>query len=108
MHQKQKPTRAPTYLSWVRQQPCEICGAGPSEAAHQRLLSGGMGSKPNDHHAIPLCYQCHMEGEHTRGVLTTWNERSGQYFKDKHDLRDYLRKVCERLFERYETEKNAA
>lgn len=88
------------YLDWIRQQPCAICGSGPCQAAHQRLLSGGMSNKPDDYHAIPCCPSCHM-AEHSQGVLTTWNKKSWMNFKDKHDLREYLSGLCERLYAEY-------
>lgn len=97
---KENPSRDPKYLAWVRLQPCQICGGGPCQAAHQHLLSGGTSSKPDDFHAIPCCPDCHM-AEHSRGVLTTWNERSYMNFKDKHGLREYLSGLCGRLKDDY-------
>lgn len=57
--------------------------------------------KPNDYHVIQCCNDCHMS-EHHRGVVTTWNDRGWRNFKNKNDLLDYLRGLCERYFERYQ------
>jgi hypothetical protein len=100
---KTKPARDKKYLNWVRTLPCAICGGGPCQAAHQRLLSGGMGSKPSDYHAIPCCPACHMF-EHNKGVLTLWNERTFHRFESKHELRDFLQMLCRELKTRYEKE----
>lgn len=45
----------------------------PIEAAHVRLGSGaGLGQKPDDFRATPLCKQCH-ETQHRLGEETFWN-----------------------------------
>jgi hypothetical protein len=98
---KTKPIRDPGYLAWLRTLPCALCGHTPCDAAHQRLLGGGVGSKPGDDLAIPLCWKCH-DSEHRRGVLTTWNE----YLPDgiewtREDLREHLRGLCKGLRRRY-------
>ena len=56
----------PAYLALIRQLPCLKCGMEPSsEAAHVRYNSGahgkhnGMGKKPADRWAVPLCGDCH-------------------------------------------------
>lgn len=91
---KTKPLRDPAYLAWLRKLPCAVCGRGPCEAAHQRLLGGGTGSKPDDRYALPMCQGCH-ESEHRRGVVTTWNENlPGNMEYDRHSLREYLRELC--------------
>ena len=101
MNQKTKPIRDDKYLAWVRTQPCVVCGAGPCQAAHQRLLSGSTGSKPDDYHALPNCSLCHM-CEHSKGVVTMWNERYWRKFKDKHELRDFLDYLCKQFKGRYD------
>ena len=60
------------YLDWIRQQPCCICGDDVFvEAAHLRVSSinigkngTGMGEKPSDKWALPLCGKHHRE-QHT-------------------------------------------
>ncbi len=54
------------YLDFVRQCPCLHCGLDPCyEAAHVRFASGahgkasGMGKKPADRYALPLCPEHH-------------------------------------------------
>lgn len=97
---KTKPTRDNDYLDWLRSQPCILCGGGPCQAAHQRLLSGGTGSKPDDKHALPCCPACHM-AEHNKGILSAWNDRTYHAFTDKQDLREYLEDICGRLHSEY-------
>jgi hypothetical protein len=62
------------HLVFVRQLPCVACGgAGPSEAAHVRTgANGGVGVKPADRYAVPLCNACHML-QHGVGELSFWS-----------------------------------
>jgi len=101
MIQKTKPIRDEKYLAWIRTQPCVVCGAGPCQAAHQRLLSGSIGAKPGDYHALPNCQSCHM-AEHNKGVLTMWNERYWRKFKNKYELREFLDYLCKQFKGRYD------
>lgn len=42
------------------------------EAAHVRILGGGgMGMKPADYDAVPLCKDCHTE-QHSKGERSFW------------------------------------
>ena len=74
---KPKPNlrRRAQHLAFVRQLSCVTCGkAAPSEAAHLRTgTDGGVGSKPGDRYAVPLCTACHAE-QHRVGELTFWSE----------------------------------
>src|ERR1700758_35927 len=73
---KPKPNlyRRLQHLAFVRQLPCVACGkAAPSEAAHVRTgTDGGVGVKPGDRHAVPLCTVCHAK-QHRIGELTFWS-----------------------------------
>jgi hypothetical protein len=62
------------HLAFVRQLPCVACGkAAPSEAAHVRTgTDGGVGVKPGDRYAVPLCASCHAK-QHRIGELTFWS-----------------------------------
>lgn len=69
------------YLALVRQCPCLKCGMEPSEAAHVRFASAafgkasGMGRKPADRDAVPLCAGCHhldRDAQHSRGEREFW------------------------------------
>ncbi len=68
----------PVYLAMVRQLPCLGCNDEPSEAAHVRMQSGphnkhgGMGAKPHDKFALPLCRDCHRE-QHRIGERAFWS-----------------------------------
>src|SRR6516164_1725772 len=62
------------HLSFIRQLPCVACGrAAPSEPAHVRTGSdGGVGMKPGDRYAVPLCTACHAK-QHRIGELSFWS-----------------------------------
>src|SRR5215468_7084923 len=62
------------HLAFVRQLPCVACGgAAPSEAAHVRTgTDGGVGVKPGDRYAVPLCASCHVR-QHRIGELAFWS-----------------------------------
>ena len=62
------------HLAFVRQLPCVACGkAAPSDAAHVRTgTDGGVGIKPADRYAVPLCTACHAR-QHRIGELTFWS-----------------------------------
>ena len=73
---KPKPDmrRRMQHLAFVRQLPCVACGkAAPSEAAHVRAgTDSGVGIKPGDRYAVPLCSACHAR-QHRIGELTFWS-----------------------------------
>ena len=73
---KPKPNlrRRMQHLVFVRQLPCVACGkAAPSEAAHVRIgTDGGVGRKPGDRYAVPLCAACHAK-QHRVGELNFWS-----------------------------------
>src|SRR5246127_4490526 len=62
------------HLAFVRQLSCVACGkAAPSEPAHVRTgTDGGVGMKPGDRYAVPLCAACHAR-QHRVGELTFWS-----------------------------------
>src|SRR5580693_2121060 len=80
LRQRQPRVRCPSYLAWLRRQPC-CCGCGtpaPSDAAHIRTGSPwygkpytGMGEKPSDCWAVPLNRSCHMR-QHDHGDEIGW------------------------------------
>lgn len=59
--------RVPQFLRFVRQHECavsvslgQVVCLGPTEAAHVRSgTDGGVGMKPSDSHALPLCSDHH-------------------------------------------------
>jgi hypothetical protein len=56
----------PGYLRWLRKQRCCVCGrTAPNQAAHVRMAAPGgitgMGRKPDDKDAVPLCQWCHLD-----------------------------------------------
>jgi hypothetical protein len=71
------------YLALVRQCPCLHCGMEPCEAAHLRMASAafgkasGLGKKPADRWALPLCAEHHRlarDAQHNRGEAEFWTE----------------------------------
>lgn len=73
--------RSQRHLNHVRSHACVVCDAeAPIEAAHVRLGSGaGMGQKPHDYYAVPLCgwrednVGCHRR-QHAIGEKTFWKD----------------------------------
>lgn len=68
-----EPTEDPDYLALVRQCPCLYCGLDPChEATHVRFASAafgkasGMGKKPADRWALPLCRDDHLNARHAQ------------------------------------------
>lgn len=81
------------YLGMIRTMPCLKCTLEPCrEAAHVRRQSaahgkrGGIGKKPADKWALPLCNEHHIE-QHAIGELKFW-----------YDLEIDPLLVCERLY----------
>jgi len=73
---KPKPSlrRRAQHLAFLRQLPCVACGrAASSEAARVRTgTNGGVGTKPADRYAVPLCTACHAK-QHRIGELSFWS-----------------------------------
>lgn len=102
MHQrkalmKRKTPRSSKYLKWLRKLPCVVCQTitKPTEAAHVRFGNdGGMGLKPSDYRAVPLCHDCHTY-QHTVGEPSFWRDyqmQSGHSIDDVilQLMRDFL------------------
>ena len=67
--------RSQAHLNFIRSFACAMCGSTVKvEAAHVRLGSGaGLGQKPHDYYAVPLCgNKCHRE-QHNWGERTFWD-----------------------------------
>ena len=73
--------KSPTYLAWVRTLPCLVCkDSTATEAAHIRYgdpqafkRPTGMGEKPDDRWAIPLCSRHHRE-QHSGSERKFWQD----------------------------------
>lgn len=71
----------PDFLSWLRTLPCVICHNNiESQAAHIRYsdarigkLNPGVGQKPHDYFALPLCQDCHSE-QHGMNEQAFWKK----------------------------------
>jgi hypothetical protein len=70
------------HLAWIRTLPCLVCKAQHTcEAAHVRFSSRrhgkravGIGEKPDDKWAVPLCRSCHAD-QHRHNEREWWVER---------------------------------
>lgn len=93
---KTEAERDPAYLALVRDLPCLHCGTEPSEAAHVRMASAafgkasGLGKKPEDRWALPLCSADH------RLLATSQHERGEQQFWADLGISPLI--VCEQLY----------
>lgn len=111
---QQKPKRdsrwrSQSHLTFVRKHHCAMpgCMEVPIEAAHVRLGSGaGMGQKPDDHRAVPLC-RMHHTAQHAQGEDTFWRAYRTLAGQAVDDLIDALckaspkaREIAERKRER--------
>lgn len=94
---REQPTDQ-AYLRLIRQLPCLHCGMEPSEPAHVRMASAahakasGLGRKPADCWAVPLCAEHHRlarNAQHNRGEREFWRAI---------DINPLV--VCERLYAR--------
>lgn len=82
--------RDDAYLAYVRLHRCmnpQCRRPAPSQAHHVDAVDGtGIGTKPSDLWAVPLCWECHRLVED--GLL-------------KLDKELYLREICKLLAEKY-------
>ena len=89
---KPKPNlhRRVQHLAFIRQLPCVACGkAAPSEAAHVRTgTDSGVGMKPGDRYAVPLCAAAMRNsivlasspsGPRSASTLSMWRCACGRY-----------------------------
>jgi hypothetical protein len=74
-----KVARNPPHLAAIRRLRCLSCGRTPcGEAAHLRMSAPGkpnpgIGRKPEDRWALPLCHWCHMT-QHSMGERAYWDQ----------------------------------
>lgn len=97
---KQKRWRSQKHLTWIRGLVCVMCFAeNPIEAAHVRILGGGgMGMKPADYDAVPLCRDCHSL-QHNLGERTFWDDYETQRGADVQTLVQSLQNASPCSFE---------
>jgi len=97
---KAKPGVDLKYRAWLRTQPCSNCWfPAPSIVAHQRILGGGgIGIKPPDSDALPLCHHCHAL-EHA-GAVTFWNQGT------REKTREFVEMIVDWHLTKYEDEES--
>ena len=73
MPPKIKPLRDRKYLDSLRDAACWVCGLrdGTVVGAHIRAGFAGIGAKPDDDMALPLCHKCHAL-QHDIGEPSFW------------------------------------
>ncbi len=86
------------YLEWLKSQLCSNpkCPGigGDIIPAHMRILgNAGIGIKPPDRDALPLCFFCHT-AEH-EGVITFWRQET------KEATKEFVKTLCNKHLERY-------
>lgn len=79
---RRDPSKDEVHLGLIRQCQCLACLVEPAEAAHVRYADPlrdkpmtGMGRKPADKWAVPLCPKCHRDGpgaQHSMGERQFW------------------------------------
>lgn len=83
VRQRQPRVECPAFLEFVRTKPCCACNRHPpSQAAHLRMGNleigkrpTGIGEKPSDRWANPLCADCHLDApdaQHNVGEVAFW------------------------------------
>ena len=64
--------RSKEHLRAVAKEPCLVCGRRPSQAHHLKYLQPrGLGLKPSDEFAVPLC-RLHHRSLHDAGDEEAW------------------------------------
>jgi len=63
LRQRRKPIRCPEHLGWIRRQPCSVLDCRNQSVPHhvRNGGDGGMGVKPSDSWAVPICQVHHSE-----------------------------------------------
>lgn len=84
LRQRQPRIRDEKHLKFIRTLPCCICGANGVHAAHLRMgsvkhgkFNPGVGSKPDDRWATPLCPMHHTDSpaaQHIIGEPDFWSQ----------------------------------
>lgn len=79
LEQRRPRVRSEKHLAWLRRLPCLVCTATPpTQAAHIRYADAswdkracGIGEKPDDRWAVPLCTDHHRE-QHAGNERSFW------------------------------------
>lgn len=94
MRQRQPRVKDDRYLARIRTLPCVVCGCAQcTEAAHIRFSLShdgptGIGRRPDDRWALPLCGDCHRR-QHSGGERAFWRLVE----LDPHAIADKLHKA---------------
>ena len=91
-----------TYIEWIRNQPCLVCGES-SDPHHVRIDgNAGTGIRPPDSYCIPLCFT-HHRYYHDNGL--------GRFYIKLFDgdptfYKEWIYRTMHRLLSAYMEEKN--
>jgi hypothetical protein len=76
-----RPVKNKSYISWLHDLPCCVCGDAWVDAAHLSMAKPeyghwgrGKGRKASDRWALPLCRDCHTK-QHDIGEGRFWEDR---------------------------------
>ena len=70
---KRKPWRSRRYLDWVKSLPCCICNFPADDPHHEQAeAQGGVGTRPSDERAIPMCRVHHDMRQHGKQGRRIW------------------------------------
>ncbi len=106
VRQRQPRIEDRKYLAAVRQLPCLVCRRSPCDAAHIRMADEhrskpptGIGERPSDRWAVPLCHECHMK-QHRSGERQWWIDQGFDpigiamtLYENRDDIEE-MKKIC--------------
>lgn len=94
MTQRQPRLHDKGYLAFLHTKRCCVCGGGLEiHAAHIRMGLTGMGRKPDDSRAVPLCFWCHI------GDRGSQHSMSEEKFWAMHSLDPFA--IADKLYAEY-------
>lgn len=72
----------PEYIRWIKQQPCNQCGAQRGSDPHHRT-GAGLAMRAHDHKAIPLCRYCHNAFHAGSGTFKRLDRQGKRTYQDE-------------------------
>ena len=93
---KVKRISDPSYLKSFAGAPCYACGVedGTIVPAHIRHGFFGIGAKPGDDLALPLCGKCHAKQHHIGEAVFWWAVYGGDKYMRRRDAVDMAKCVA--------------
>lgn len=72
----------PTYLAWLRRQPCAKCNHPEPSHAHHHTGRRGKSQRASDNDAMPLCWRCHRLFHDAAGPFQEWTKEQRISWQD--------------------------